>query len=358
VSQIATIFKLNRKNFNLARGLSLVVATFVPLIVLIALHEEQYFLSVIYGALLVGLTEPGGRYADRLVHMAVFAVAGALVTALGFGIGGGPWGWVVLAAFVVTLAAGLAVKYGLHRFTAAYLLNIWFVIAITLPGVYQASHVHVGAWSQALAFLIGSALAIAVTFAVWLARGRTAQPQPAPDLIPDSIEPVPLTRPVIAFAVLRAAAVAITVAIAFGLHLSSADWMPIAAIVAMKPSLQQSLLTAEQRLAGAILGAAVAALFLLTVDSKTALEVIIVILCALAGAIMTVNYAWYCTAVAALVLIAVDLPHPSNHAEEARRIGFTFAGVGIAILVLLLGGLLAKRQAAAAQPPQPAAHGG
>ena len=45
----------------------------------------------------------------------------------------------------------------------------------------------------------------------------------------------------------------------------NADWMPVATIVAMKPSLQQSALVAEQHLAGATLGAAVAALFLLTV---------------------------------------------------------------------------------------------
>ena len=51
--------------------------------------------------------------------MAVMAVAGALLTALAFGIGGGAWGWVVLAAFVVTLLGGLAVKHGVHRFVAA-----------------------------------------------------------------------------------------------------------------------------------------------------------------------------------------------------------------------------------------------
>jgi hypothetical protein len=58
---------------------------------------------------------------------------------------------------------------------------------------------------------------------------------------------------------------------------------------------------------------------------------------------------------AALVLIAVDRLHPSHYAEEAGRIGFTCAGVAIAVLVLLPGGLLAKRQAASAKPPQPTA---
>jgi uncharacterized membrane protein YccC len=150
--------------------------------------------------------------------------------------------------------------------------------------------------------------------------------------------------------------VSIAVAIAFGLHLPNADWMPVATLVAMKPSLQQSTLIAEQRLAGAIIGAAVAALFLLTITSKTGLEVVIVILGTLAGSIRAVNYALYCAAVAGAVLIALDVPHPSNLADEARRILFTFVGVGIAVVIMFLANLLQKRTAKAAQQA-PAHHG-
>lgn len=80
----------------------------------------------------------------------------------------------VLAVFAVTLLAGLAVKYGLRRFVAGMLLNIWFLIALACP----LDHVHASAWAQALAWLIGSALALVYVTVVWLARGRTAQPQP------------------------------------------------------------------------------------------------------------------------------------------------------------------------------------
>jgi hypothetical protein len=53
------------------------------------------------------------------------------------------------------------------------------------------------------------------------------------------------------------------------------------------------------------------------------------------------------------VLIALDLPHPSNLADEGRRVLFTFVGVAIAVVVLLLAGLLQKRAAKAApQTPQ------
>ena len=293
--------------------------------------------------------------------MAVMAAAGALLTALAFGIGAGPWGWVVLAAFVVTLLGGLAVKYGVHRFVAAYLLNVWFIIALSLPtlfsfhlpGLYSSGLIHAQSWKQALAWLIGSALWLAYATIIWLARGRTPQPQPVAE-IPGDISPRPLTRPLILFAVIRALAVAITVAISYGLKLPDADWMPIAAIIAMKPSLQQSVLVAEQRVAGTIVGAAVAVLVLLPVDNVTALEVIVVVLLALGAAIRTMSYTFYTAAIAGAVLIAADVPNPSNLTHEGRRILFTLAGVGIAIIVLLLAGLLQKRTAKPA-PQTPSA---
>jgi len=343
MTHLAAVFASKWQAFSLRRGAILAVIGVLLIVVGVLPQDQKYFLSAIFGALFVALSDPGGEYLYRLPRMAVVAVAGALLTALGFGIGQDAWGLVVLAVFVLTLFGGLAVKYGAHRFVAAYLLNVWFIIALGLPASYQAARIHTSSWPQALAWLIGSGLWVACTFVSWLARGRTAQAQPVAE-IPGDISPRKLTRPLILFAVIRAVAVSIAVAIAFGLALPDAYWMPIAAIVAMKPDLQQSAFIAAQRLAGAIIGAAVAGLFLVAVDNKTALEVIIVVLFALAGSIRTVNYAWYTAAVAAAVLIAVDVPNPSNLAAEGRRILFTLAGVGIAVLVMLLANLLQKRQ--------------
>ena len=138
-------------------------------------------------------------------------------------------------------------------------------------------------------------------------------------------------------------------AIAFGLHVPNADWMPVAALVAMKSNLQQSTMVAGQRLAGAILGAGVAALFLLTVHNKYAVGVVIVLLAAAAVSIRTVNYALYCAAIAGSVLIAIDLAHPTDFASEGRRVLFTLAGVGIGLAFTLLTFLLQKRSAKASQ---------
>ena len=342
MSPLAKVFELNRKGLNVRRALAVVGALLVPAIVLVALDQQQYLLSAVFGMLFVGLSDPGGDYPYRAQRMALVAVAGALLTALAFGIGGSAWELVVLAAFVVTLLGGLTVKFGLHRFIAGLLLNIWFIIALALSDGYKLDQTTSHTWAQVAAWLGASALWIAFTGILWLARGRGPRPAPVPE-IPGDISPRELTRPVILFALIRAIAVAIAVAIPFGLGLPNADWMPIATLVAMKPSLQESALVAEQRLAGAIIGALVAAVVLLTIDNKHVLEAVFLVLITLAAALRTVNYAFYTAAVAASVLIAIDIPHPTDLKSEALRVMYTFLGVGLAVLVMLLANRLQKR---------------
>jgi len=281
--------------------------------------------------------------------MAAVGLTGTFLTAVGFAIGGGPWGIVVVVSFAVILLSGLAVKFGTHTATAALMLAAWFLVAISVPAGEHLTPAHSGWWEQALAWLIGAALWIALTLVGWLARGRKAQASHFPE-IPGDTSAMALTRPVIMFCVLRAFAIAIAVAIAFGLNLPNADWMPIATLVAMKASLDQATLAAEQRIAGAVIGALAATLFLLTVDSVHALELVIVIAAAFAASFRAANYAWYCAAVATTVLIATDIPNPSNLATEWRRVAFTFLGLGIGVAVLLLAGAIQKRSAGRVAP--------
>ena len=59
--------------------------------------------------------------------------------------------------------------------------------------------------------------------------------------------------------------------------------------------------------------------------------------------IYAVNYTIYAAAIAGSVLIALDLPHPTNLDAEGRRIFFTFVGVGIAVVVMYLATLIQRR---------------
>jgi len=333
----------------------------VPLVVFWAIGHEEYLLSAIFGVLFSAAADPGGSYGYRVSHTSVFALIGAGLTALGFGIGGDAWGWLVFAAFAVTLLAGLAAMFGVHRFVAAYILNIWFIITLGYAySFHHHAHITSYTWAQVLAWAGGSALWIAVTFVAWLIRGRKDRPQPIAEL-PGDTSRRKLTGPMVMFALIRGIAIAGTVALAFGLDLSHGYWMPIAAIVAMKASLDQTTLVAAQRLAGALIGAAAAALLLLIPASEhglrlfaisRGLEVVAIVLLMHGAAIRFWNYALYCGAIAAGVLIFVDLPQPSNYDAEGYRVLWTLCGVGIGVLVMLLAGLLARRNAKTPQPRQ------
>jgi hypothetical protein len=239
----------------------------------------------------------------------------------------------VLAAFAVTLAAGLAVAFGVRRFVTALLLNLWFIVVLGLASSFH-HHAHITSytWAQVLAWAGGAALWITVTFIGWLIRGREDRPQPVAEL-PGNTSRQKLTRPLI--------------------------------MVAMKPSLQQATLVAVQRLAGALIGGGAAALLLLIPASEhglrlfaveRGLEVVALVLFMHGAAIRFWNYALYCGAIAAGVLILIDLPQPSNYAAEGYRLLWTLCGAGIGVLVMLLAGLFTRRTATAPPrtAPQPA----
>ena len=337
---LAKAFVLNTTGVDVPRGVLVAGLVLITNVVCASQGQRRYFLSVAFGVLFVTLSDPGGAYLSRLRRMAAMGAVGALLTALGFGIGGGAWGWVVLAIFVITAASGLIINIDVLALVAGILLNAWFLVTLSSAAGIP-SQVDPQPWNQMLAWLIGSAVAIALMSISWLSRGRSPQASHLPE-IPADLPPIKLSKQVVAFVLIRAVAISGSAAIAFGLSVHSADWMPIATLIAMKPTLQQSSLRATQRLVGAALGAAIAAVFLVTVTSLRTLEEIVILLTGVGVSICSVNYAFYTAAIAGAVLIAMDLPNPTNFDAEGRRIFFTFAGIAIALLVTGLATLLQK----------------
>jgi hypothetical protein len=347
------VFEVNPAGLHWPRAVLFLDVALVPLVVFSAIGHEEYLLSALFGLLWTAVADPGGSYRSRASREAVFALIGAALTALGFGIGGDAWGWLALASFAVTLAAGLAAMFGAHWFAAGLLLNIWFIIAIALAFAFHHANHTSYTWAQVLAWAGGSALWIAFTFIAWLIRGRHDVRQPVAEM-PIDTSRRPLTRNVTTFAVIRAVVMAGTTALAFGLNLSHGVWIPIAALIAMKPSVEQATLVGVQRLVGAMIGAAAAALLALIPASEHgqrllsithALEVVAIILFMHALAVRFWNFAVFTGAIAAGVLILLDLSQPSNYAAEGYRVLWTLCGVGIGVLVMLLAGLLAQHAA-------------
>ena len=85
----------------------------VPLVVLVAIGEEQYLLSAVFAVLFVGVADPGPCTGTARRTLPCSGMAGAAVTALGFGIATSGWGWLVFAVFAVTL--GVPTRRGCRR---------------------------------------------------------------------------------------------------------------------------------------------------------------------------------------------------------------------------------------------------
>ncbi len=133
--RLSRVFAADWGAVNLSRALGVLVVMVIPLVVSIVTGQEKYWLSASFGALFVGLSDRCGEFAKRVMRMGIVGSIGAVLTLAGFGIGTRGWGLVVLASFVVTLAAGLAVKFGVRRFVTAYLLNVWFIICVGLARI-------------------------------------------------------------------------------------------------------------------------------------------------------------------------------------------------------------------------------
>jgi hypothetical protein len=360
-SWASKVFAVNPAGLHWQRGMVLLQVVLLPLVVFWASGYKQYLSSAVFAVVLTAAMDPGGSYRSRVSQVAGFALIGAAVTALGFGVGGDAWGWLVLAALAVTLVAGLAIMFGAHRAVAGGFLNIWFIVALATAASYHQAHTTSYTWAQVLAWAGGAALWIAVTFIAWLMGGRKDVSQWFAEF-PGDTSRHPLTRPVIMFAVLRAVVIAGTLALAYGLTLPYGHWMPLAAIFAMKPNLGQTTLVAVQRLVGTLMGAAAAALLLLIpanehgqqLDAVThGLDVVAVVLLMDAVAIIFWNFALFTAAIAAATLILVDLSQPTNYSAEGYRVLWTLCGAAIALAVLFLGSLLGK-STAKGQAGQPA----
>src|SRR5215469_9221204 len=130
--RLSEIFALNPAGVHWPLAVLMLDVMLVPLVVFWSIGYEQYLVSALFGAVFTAMSDPGGGYGQRVVRLTAFTAIGAGLTALGFAIGAEAWGWLALAAFLVTLVAGLAIMFGVHTFVAGFMLNIWFIVTLAL----------------------------------------------------------------------------------------------------------------------------------------------------------------------------------------------------------------------------------
>ena len=334
----AKLFELKAESFDIARGVELAVVMFVPLLVLKLQGSPQYWLSFVFAILIATISDPGRDHplSSRLQWMAGVAMVGALSTALAFALGGKNWVPVAVAAFALTLLSGLSAAYGKHVAKIGYLLTVWLMVSLYLPRSFALVPWPIQPWAQALAFVAGGVLWMAVVSGL-SSRHRAQQPPSEP---PPKDSAMGFSQNLIVFSLLRATSVAIAVAIAWGFNVPEAFLMPVAALLVMKPGLHDSVFVGVQRVIGTLAGALVAAAFLTFVHDKYLLALVIVVFAAIAGATKDVNLAVFCTFLGVTVLTALGIGQPGNLTDNWERVAWTLVGVLIGLGVIILAGLL------------------
>ncbi len=334
---LANLLEIKTDKLDWGYGLRVVVILFVSYIVLGQLGLGKYWFGLTLGALLVAasdqITLPIGY---RVLRLGSITLVGVLLTFLGQVLGVN-WELAVLGTFLVTLLCGASLAWGQPAALATYFLNIWFLVALFLPGgVAQA-------WPYALAWLIGGGcytLLVAVGY-----KRSPSTPEPAQGTAP-VWSPGPLfatyfalfrfTSPQFRFVLLKALAVTIGTVIALGFHLPHADWVPLFTLVVFQPDLEQTLNIFVPRLVGTILGATLAAVLLSSVHNKDLLALVIIVSAFIAYTMIKANLLIYMFFYTTELLLLIDLPTPGSLTDVWARVVNVFIGALIAVVVVFL----------------------
>jgi hypothetical protein len=241
-SWIGSLFTLDSKQFRPVEGAIVTAIIFAPLLVLKAFGHEELWLSFAFGALFTRATDHAVKDApsrSRTGWAVGFVLVGTLWTALAYTLGGANWLLVALVVLVSTFLSYLPSAYGPRGAVAGVLLNMWFLIALSATfslGKTPAETLPL-AGPQALAWLSGGSFWMIVAWVWRILFQRGPQNLSTPD---QDASLGHISRPLLKFSGLAALAVASATAIAWGFRLPNADWMPISALVAMKPTFDAS----------------------------------------------------------------------------------------------------------------------
>ena len=89
MSPMARVFELDWKGLNAPRAVRVAVFLALVVVVLEVIDQQKYVITVVFAVLFVGISDPGGEFGNGATRMGAFAVIGALLTLLGFGVGAG-----------------------------------------------------------------------------------------------------------------------------------------------------------------------------------------------------------------------------------------------------------------------------
>jgi len=288
-------------------------------------------------------------------HPVPGAIAAGAAFSVGFGaareLHGRRWGAMVaatvgmaIATFVGSLAgrelALLLVVAALAAGGCAMLAlrdeDLWWVvlqsiIALLVAGSYAGS-VH-AAGIRALDVLVGGATQIAAVVLLAHLVPRLGAWEFARKALP-----VPTASALLAHALRAVVAVAGALGVAEAFHLSNAYWAPMTVLLILKPGLHDTQSRGLERLAGTVVGCAVATLFAIAVhEARSAMAIGFLVMAGVAYALQKARYALFSGALTASIVLLISLGRFSVLVNAEHRILATLLGGVIALLIARIG---------------------
>jgi uncharacterized membrane protein YccC len=126
-------------------------------------------------------------------------------------------------------------------------------------------------------------------------------------------------------------AIAVSMALADGLHLPHGHWLPITVMFSLRDSYGDTVERVAKRIGGAIVGATVAALALAMAPGRVTLIVLVFTGAALGFALASVNHTYWVTFGTPVTMLLIDFTDPLGWKAATWRIALTAAGGGIAL---------------------------
>lgn len=356
-NSMRNVFQVESAAVSLAKGVRTTAGIFLTLFLFYRLHSLSFGIPVALGVLILSYCDPGPRvpYARRAKILSTSTVLGALVFALGRSLGS-PWWLAVPAIFLATFFAGFFSVLG--RIPAAVSLTLCILFAV---GLGQGGGPQVALLSLA-GFLLGGALLLFLVLLPWpLQRFRTArsalrenrvpQPEEAPPVLGERssltmiVSQMTLTSPLFRFNALKALGAALAASLGWGFGLLYPHWAAITEIIAVRPNWEASLTIIVQNVLATILGALVAALLIVSVQSPLVLILIIALNVVIGITLKEVNYAVYVFFITTILMLLLSLQTPGIPFIKLRVVE-TLVGAAIALIVLIAGSGIEMRSSA------------
>ena len=336
MERMAVLFRNNSgARPNPVKGFYTALAMFLPLLVLTILGQSTLGALVMTGALLTSSGDVGTSARTQAWSLAMTAVGGAFMTALGRLIGG-PWWVEVVEIFLVVFISKLLLVYGQVAATLGLLLTISFVISLANRGGPAT------ALPAAGGFLLGGG--ILMLFALLCAWLQSHRRTPSNDVRPNRSQPtlttrasqLTLTSPLLRFSLLCAGGAAVAASSGWIVGVPPFYWVALTVIICTKPDQEASLSKALQNVVATYLGALLADVCIANVQNALALKLIIVAITFLAFTIKDLNNFLYLFLFTILLLLLMSVGMSGQSFAVWRVVTILF-GAWIVLVITLLG---------------------